>query len=107
MFRELAWARAVVNPELRNAHEGRISLCSLPVPAAALLLGTVASIVLAIVARNHVDLAGASRVGLPAKTRSGRAPRVAGEGRGALNRFTLLLVAATAVLLCAAVTFPR
>ncbi|TKA56738.1 hypothetical protein B0A53_01933 [Rhodotorula sp. CCFEE 5036] len=43
----------------------------LPVPATALLLGAVASIVLAVVARNHVDLA------------------------------------ATAVLLCAAVTFPR
>lgn len=82
-------------------------MCSLPVPAAALLLGTVASIVLAVVARNHVDLAGASRAGLPAKTRTGRAPHVAGEGLGALNRFTLLLVTATAVLLCAAVAFPR
>ncbi|GAA5969477.1 hypothetical protein JCM8115_000402, partial [Rhodotorula mucilaginosa] len=79
----------------------------LPVPATALLLGAVASIVLAVVARNHVDLAGASRAGLPAKTRTGRAPPVVEEGRYALNRFTLLLVAATAVLLCAAVTFPR
>lgn len=96
-----------MNPELRKLTGVMISLRSLPVPATALLLGAVASIVLAVVARNHVDLAGASRVGLPAKTRTGRTPRGAGEGGGALNRFTLVLVAAAAVLLCAAVTFPR
>lgn len=72
-----------------------------------LLASAVAAVALAVLARNHADLADSSRVELPRDKRSGPTPLKRAWERSTLNQFTLVVVGVVVVLLSAAVMLPR
>ncbi|GAA5977448.1 hypothetical protein JCM10908_004982 [Rhodotorula pacifica] len=94
-----------------SGHSGALAapeqdmVLGLPVPAAALVTSALVALALAVFARNHVDLAHASRGST--QQRSERTSRNVRPKYVLPTRFTLILVGMVAALLCAASVLPR